>query len=191
MYFTVNEPREGGERACVVTNDEMRNHRVELLEPTPFDRWKKTQVSRFHLEVAGAEGRRDEDLCHTKTTPSNLIVTQSPPFTRDMQVINRSWHIPVQGNADQWVCINFLYGLRQREEQKRFAHLGTEKSSQPQQSTPAGGSRLGKGVEENAPRQRSRKKIRRRLLSTSGIGFGQSVRVRVSKLSRSHGGRAK
>eukprot|EP00904_Undaria_pinnatifida_P001689 jgi/Undpi1/11520/HiC_scaffold_30.g13817.m1 len=40
----------------VVTNDEMRNHRMALLQPVPFHRWRNSQVRRFYFPAqTGAE----------------------------------------------------------------------------------------------------------------------------------------
>ncbi|CAN0063616.1 unnamed protein product [Ectocarpus sp. 13 AM-2016] len=114
-------------RLTVVSNDEMRNHRMALLEPVPFKRWRKSQVRGFHFPailpkdgsrgLSVSNGSRDSSADEDKGektsererhktpvqgSPSPLpIVCPSPAFTRDMQVLNKhAWHIPIGDGQD-------------------------------------------------------------------------------------------
>ncbi|CAM9954689.1 unnamed protein product, partial [Hapterophycus canaliculatus] len=42
-------------RLTVVSNDEMRNHRMALLEPVPFKRWRNSQVRGFHFPASSPD----------------------------------------------------------------------------------------------------------------------------------------
>eukprot|EP00903_Cladosiphon_okamuranus_P019498 g17931.t1 len=123
---------DGGARLTVVSNDEMRNHRMALLEPVPFKRWRNSQVRGFHFPLvspaeepsgpsasatssAGGKEVSERDR-HSPTPtldspPPPPIVSPAPSFTRDMQVLKHAWHIPIRGQQDgepstRWLCIN-------------------------------------------------------------------------------------
>ncbi|CAB1104969.1 unnamed protein product [Ectocarpus sp. CCAP 1310/34] len=115
-------------RLTVVSNDEMRNHRMALLEPVPFKRWRNSQVRGFHFPaVVPKDGSRGSSAS-TRSSESSVdeekgektsergrhrppeqgsspptlpIVCPSPAFTRDMQVLNKhAWHIPIGEGQD-------------------------------------------------------------------------------------------
>ncbi|CAM9752466.1 unnamed protein product [Ectocarpus sp. 4 AP-2014] len=114
-------------RLTVVSNDEMRNHRMALLEPVPFKRWRKSQVRGFHFpailpkddsrglsvstgscksSVDGEKGEKNSERGRHRppvqgSSPSLPFVCPSPTFTRDMQVLNKhAWHIPIGEGQD-------------------------------------------------------------------------------------------
>ncbi|CBN78378.1 conserved unknown protein [Ectocarpus siliculosus] len=115
-------------RLTVVSNDEMRNHRMALLEPVPFKRWRKSQVRGFHFPaILPNDGSRGSSASSTGSSKSSVdeekgentsergrhrppeqgsspplpIVCPSPAFTRDMQVLNKhAWHIPIGEGQD-------------------------------------------------------------------------------------------
>ncbi|CAM9560077.1 unnamed protein product [Discosporangium mesarthrocarpum] len=110
MLFTILSP-EG--RACVVTNDEMRDHRMALLQPVPFQRWKNTQVRRFRILWDSACTSRQGTR-----TPLEVVVQDPPHFTRDMQGTSprggvSTWHIPLGDTGDQWLCLDLESGMQQ------------------------------------------------------------------------------
>ncbi|CAM9237688.1 unnamed protein product, partial [Scytosiphon promiscuus] len=117
----------GAARLTVVSNDEMRNHRMALLEPVPFKRWRNSQVRGFHFpsglpdERNGSaaafksgrsgsnreEGSPRRDDRHRSPPllgpPQPPVVWPSPAFTRDMQVrtCKHTWHIPIRGAREE------------------------------------------------------------------------------------------
>ncbi|CAM9861192.1 unnamed protein product [Ectocarpus fasciculatus] len=111
----------------VVSNDEMRNHRMALLEPVPFKRWRKSQVRGFHFPailpkegspgLSASTGSSKSSVDEEKgektsgrgrhrppvqgSSPPLPIVCPSPAFTRDMQVLDKhAWHIPIGEGHD-------------------------------------------------------------------------------------------
>ncbi|CAM9211126.1 unnamed protein product [Ectocarpus sp. 12 AP-2014] len=141
-------------RLTVVSNDEMRNHRMALLEPVPFKRWRKSQVRGFHFPVISPKDDSRGSSLSTGSSKSSVdeekgeknsergrhrppvqgsspplpIVSPSPAFTRDMQVLNKhAWHIPIEEVQDgepgtKWLCIN-LDALVEEEEDVQTAEL--------------------------------------------------------------------
>eukprot|EP00752_Nemacystus_decipiens_P002820 g2631.t1 len=105
---------EGEVQLTVVSNDEMRNHRMALLEPVPFKRWRNSQVRGFHFPLAlpadgGNTGGRGGSVSDSPPPPP--VVWPAPTFTRDMQAQSNAWHIPIRGQLEgelstDWLCIN-------------------------------------------------------------------------------------
>ncbi|KAG5188557.1 hypothetical protein JKP88DRAFT_347850 [Tribonema minus] len=76
MYLTVAFDNVAAP-VTVVSNDLMRDHRLALLEPTPFVRWKRTQQMRYYFPRVALEG---------STESLEVDLFDPPPFTRDIQV---------------------------------------------------------------------------------------------------------
>ena len=81
----------------VVSNDLMRDHRLALLQPRPFLRWKTTQMLRFAFSHAHQIG-----LSNTSGWQPPQVTLQDPvPFSVEMQRCSTpdghcSWHIPIR-----------------------------------------------------------------------------------------------
>mmetsp|Transcript_14375 Transcript_14375/g.21322 ORF Transcript_14375/g.21322 Transcript_14375/m.21322 type:complete len:396 (-) Transcript_14375:120-1307(-) len=108
-------------KTFVVSNDRMRDHRLSLLEPTPFARWKKTQQRHFSFERVSPLDIEEPEI----------ILNKIATFTRDVQVSDEGiWHLPIlsenestlnkENNDDfeaevvgeGWLCIDLPLGIR-------------------------------------------------------------------------------
>eukprot|EP00639_Heterosigma_akashiwo_P010553 CAMPEP_0206372720 /NCGR_PEP_ID=MMETSP0294-20121207/7276_1 /ASSEMBLY_ACC=CAM_ASM_000327 /TAXON_ID=39354 /ORGANISM="Heterosigma akashiwo, Strain CCMP2393" /LENGTH=655 /DNA_ID=CAMNT_0053820151 /DNA_START=139 /DNA_END=2103 /DNA_ORIENTATION=- len=98
MYATVvnrdgqaeeEEEDKEGHRLMVVTNDKMRDHRLSLLTPRPFFRWRSTQIMNFDI-------RKEQDIPYLVAT-----VLDPPVFSREVQMTdNGVWHVPIAEKED-------------------------------------------------------------------------------------------
>ncbi|CAM9249804.1 unnamed protein product [Chrysoparadoxa australica] len=106
----------------VISNDLMRDHRLALLEPTPFRRWKATQMRRYGFrwdltKPAGQETDPDtqpedeqEHLAPVleleqgpvgastpppSSEPPEVMLQGKPFYTRDLQGKYGVWHLPL------------------------------------------------------------------------------------------------
>lgn len=84
-----------GHRPILITNDQMRDHRLSLLEPRPFRRWTSCQVVNFSID-----GYVNDEW------ETGRIIALFPPrvFSREMQSNElydkpgqMIWHFPVTG----------------------------------------------------------------------------------------------
>ena len=91
----------------VVTNDETRDHRISLVEPRAFNRWREANCAKFSFSrVEGA-------LVRTNIQPL-------APFSREIQREGCSWLLPIdKGGNDEvalserglsWVCVRIPEG---------------------------------------------------------------------------------
>jgi hypothetical protein len=87
--------------ARVVSNDQMRDHRLALLEPRPFLRWKTSQLVRFNLSHAYEPDR----LAAGEITPPEFQLRRPPAYSPEIQRSvaadgRRVWHIPVKAAVE-------------------------------------------------------------------------------------------
>jgi hypothetical protein len=86
----------------VVSNDQMRDHRLSLLEPRPFLRWKATQICRFELSHAFESSKVADGTLDVPT----MRLMDPPNFSSEIQRNNADegsggpvWHIPIGGDG--------------------------------------------------------------------------------------------
>ena len=99
-----------GLRPIVISNDQMRDHRLALMDPRPFRRWTSTHFVNYHIDAY------DND-----TWEPGRTVKLVPPitFSREIQVNEvpsipgrKAWHFPITGWGDaERFCISFPYTI--------------------------------------------------------------------------------
>lgn len=81
----------------LVTNDQMRDHRLSLLQPREFRRWRSCHIVNYEIEPF------DEDEWEENR---DVIFTPADFFSREIQGNSDStgsstaWHFPVMGWDD-------------------------------------------------------------------------------------------
>jgi len=92
----------------VISNDHMRDHRLFLLEPRPFLRWKSTQILRFELDHAYEPLR----IAAEEISVPTVQLSSPPVFSAEIQRIvtpgggggaeegggedaRVTWHVPI------------------------------------------------------------------------------------------------
>jgi len=105
MYATLTQ-----EGAFVVTNDEMRDHRLGLLGPREFRRWREKHVVRFDLGAGGGQWPNDDGL--ESPPPLDVTIVPTALFSRESQQVEghpRHWHLPIGDRARDpgrsWLCL--------------------------------------------------------------------------------------
>ena len=89
-----------GGRPVLISNDQMRDHKVAMLEPRLFRRWYSNFIVNYRFEgfVGGGAVSHDIDFA-----PADF-------FSREIQgniTSDRSiaWHFPIEETEDEWFCI--------------------------------------------------------------------------------------
>lgn len=107
MFMTV--AYEDGGDVSVITNDQSRDHRLGLLLPRPFLRWRSKHCRSFRFSHPCTDSVR---------TPS-VSITPSEAFSFEMQCSASdgalNWHIPIQKDptpkpgslSEKWLCVRF------------------------------------------------------------------------------------
>lgn len=90
-----------GMRPMLVTNDKMRDHKLDLLEPREFRRWCSCHVVNYDISFFEHD-EWEEDR--------NISFVPADSFSSEIQVNTHErgrgnvWHFPIEGSAD-WLCI--------------------------------------------------------------------------------------
>jgi hypothetical protein len=90
-----------GMRPMLVTNDKMRDHKLNLLETREFRRWSSCHIVNYHIE------RYESDEW---TEDRKVEFQPADYFSREIQGNihpsgkNNVWHIPIT-NSSEWLCI--------------------------------------------------------------------------------------
>mmetsp|Transcript_21649 Transcript_21649/g.28031 ORF Transcript_21649/g.28031 Transcript_21649/m.28031 type:complete len:613 (-) Transcript_21649:40-1878(-) len=92
--------------SMVVSNDKMRDHRLSLLAPRPFYRWKNTQIMNYRFAWPEDEERNDDNV--------SVEVINPPVYSREIQcTTNKVWHFPLNVSEDaenkEWLCVHTQY----------------------------------------------------------------------------------
>ena len=93
------EGRWPGTRPILISNDQMRDHKLEMLEPMLFRRWFSNYIVNYNF--SGFVGP-DCDQPEIGFTPVDF-------FSREIQG-NKSndgmvWHFPIADTLDEWLCV--------------------------------------------------------------------------------------
>jgi len=102
----------------VVTNDLLRDHRLALLEPRVFQKWKNVSLVRFMFEFpVPASATKDPEQFFAKggklprfwvdhSPDCSVEIQQSikSNLTGEMQRESMTWHIPILPDAVDWLC---------------------------------------------------------------------------------------
>lgn len=90
-----------GMRPMIITNDQMRDHRLELLEPREFRRWCSCHIVNYHI------GPYVEDEW---TEQRDIQFEPADYFSREIQGNQHPsgngnvWHFPISNSSD-WLFI--------------------------------------------------------------------------------------
>lgn len=88
-----------GTRPVLITNDQMRDHQIEMLEPMLFRRWYSNYIVNYNF-AAFVDG-----VC----THPTIGFSPADFFSREIQGSNdangsKVWHFPIAGKDDEWFC---------------------------------------------------------------------------------------
>jgi len=89
-----------GLRPIIISNDRMRDHKLELLQPRLFRRWYSSHIIRYDLTpFPGDESERE--ICFSAADFFSREIQVNPNPTTPTEVSNCSsrsvWHFPVRG----------------------------------------------------------------------------------------------
>jgi len=91
-----------GMRPMLITNDQMRDHKLDLLEPREFRRWSSCHIVNYKIP-AYEEDEWEEDR--------KITFLPADYFSREIQSNpcqaeeKRVWHFPI-GNSTDWLCVS-------------------------------------------------------------------------------------
>jgi len=92
------EGRWPGTRPMLVSNDQMRDHRLGLMEPMLFRRWKSNHIVNYEFSPFIGESNSSE----------NISFNVANVFSREIQHNEANgetvWHFPIQDAFDRWFC---------------------------------------------------------------------------------------
>jgi hypothetical protein len=99
------EVRFAGMRPILVTNDKMRDHKLDLLEPREFRRWCSCHIVNYHISRY-----EDDDEWNGNR---NVTLRPADYFSLEIQRNDRPnnesgtvWHFPIANSSD-WLYITF------------------------------------------------------------------------------------
>lgn len=89
-----------GKRPVLVSNDQMRDHHLEMLEPMLFRRWYSNNIVNYHLSAV-VDGKR---------SPNSIGFSAADFYSREIQgnkdeAGSMVWHFPVADSDQEWFCI--------------------------------------------------------------------------------------
>jgi hypothetical protein len=88
-----------GTRPVLVTNDQMRDHQMDLLDPFLFRRWFSNYIVHYNFAAWV------KDVC----THNEIGFTPADFFSREIQSCQDQygstiWHFPIAGTDNEWFC---------------------------------------------------------------------------------------
>ena len=94
MYVSTDDQSERfpGLRPMLVTNDQMRDHKLELLEPREFRRWVSCHIVNYNVSVS--EDESNEQELKLEFYPADFF-SKEIQGNLDGNGKGLSWHIPV------------------------------------------------------------------------------------------------
>lgn len=101
MDVPPNDPvRWPGTRPVLVSNDQMRDHKMNLLEPRLFRRWRSNYIVNYNF-CAFVDG-----VC----TNPDIQFTPPDAFSWEIQGNddgrgNSVWHLPLKDTENEWLCL--------------------------------------------------------------------------------------
>jgi hypothetical protein len=90
-----------GMRPMIISNDQMRDHKLDLLEPREFRRWSSCHIVNYHL----IPHEKDEWV-----VDRSVEFEPADYFSREIQGnphpdgTGNVWHFPISNSTD-WLCI--------------------------------------------------------------------------------------
>ena len=94
------EGRWPGERPVLVTNDQMRDHRLAIAEPILFRRWHSNYIVNYDFPA----------FVNAECSYPEISFGAADAFSREIQSNKGSdgatvWHFPLSGTENEWFCI--------------------------------------------------------------------------------------
>ena len=96
-----NNGRWPGTRPVLITNDQMRDHQVEMLEPMLFRRWFSNNIVNYNF-AAFVDGKSATDTIGF--CPADFF-SREIQGNKDENSSSTVWHFPLEGKDDEWFCI--------------------------------------------------------------------------------------
>ena len=89
-----------GTRPVLVTNDQMRDHQMELLEPMLFRRWFSNYIVNYNFAP----------FVNGRSTHPEIGFNPADFFSREIQGNlddngSMVWHFPIAGETCEWFCV--------------------------------------------------------------------------------------
>jgi len=90
-----------GMRPMLVTNDKMRDHKLDLLEPRGFRRWCSCHIVNY--DIASFKNDEWEEDRKISFVPADSFSCEIQ-VNADKKGKGNVWHFPIEGSSD-WLCI--------------------------------------------------------------------------------------
>eukprot|EP00536_Pseudo-nitzschia_multiseries_P012512 jgi/Psemu1/244629/estExt_Genewise1.C_4820015 len=91
-----------GMRPMLVTNDQMRDHKLDLLEPREFRRWCSCHIVNYDIsEYKEDEWEDDRQISLVPADSFSREIQSNTPATGNGNV----WHFPIGDDSSDWLCI--------------------------------------------------------------------------------------
>ncbi len=101
-----NDGRWPGTRPILVTNDQMRDHKLELIEPRLFRRWFSSHIVNYEFTPFVNDIAEDRDITFVKADSFSREIQRNPSFTDCTNDGAIAWHFPVKGwNHSDRFCV--------------------------------------------------------------------------------------
>ncbi len=86
-----------GIRPILITNDQMRDHKLELIEPRLFRRWFSSHIVNYQFESFVNDISEEREIIFAKADSFSreIQINLSPTLTDNDAV--KTWHFPVAG----------------------------------------------------------------------------------------------
>ena len=91
-----------GMRPMLITNDQMRDHKLDLLEPREFRRWSSCHIVNYDIAFYEKDEWEEE---------RKISFVPADSFSREIQSNihkngkDTAWHFPI-GDSLEWLCIS-------------------------------------------------------------------------------------
>ena len=90
-----------GMRPMLITNDQMRDHKLDLLEPREFRRWSSCHIVNYDIAYYEKDEWEEDRLISFEPADSFSREIQANPHETGNGSV---WHFPIGDSAD-WLCI--------------------------------------------------------------------------------------
>lgn len=91
-----------GARPFLLSNDQMRDHKLGMIEPFLFRRWYSNFIVNFNFAA----------FVNGKPTQNDIGFSAADFFSREIQSNtdddgNTVWHFPIDSeHGDEWLCVS-------------------------------------------------------------------------------------
>jgi Zc3h12a-like Ribonuclease NYN domain len=89
-----------GTRPVLVSNDQMRDHKLEMLEPMLFRRWYSNFIVIYSFSGFLGEARTSAEIGFSPAKFYSREIQGNPDNAQSMV-----WHFPLEDAPDEWLCL--------------------------------------------------------------------------------------